>query len=61
MECEFSNMNLSQIRDAMQRYSNEQECFIQILCDVLDECIVFNDSLQVNISLPLAVSIIRPY
>ena len=42
--------DFTEMCDAIQTDSKDHERFVMILCDVLDECIAFNDSLQVYIS-----------
>lgn len=41
---DFRKLSLSEIRSAMHRESAEQECYVKILCLLLDECLDYNDS-----------------
>ena len=55
---EFQKSTLTDMRSAMLKSSDDQTCFVAIVCDVLDEHIFRNDSQQVQPDLKNGLSVL---
>ena len=44
-------MSLVEMRHEIQQGSIDQTCYVDILCEVLDACIAFNDSMPVCLAM----------